>query len=154
MPQFDFSLFPNQIFWALLVFGLQFWFFHKIALPKLRLVLEERSNYLQDKAEEHRVVAEEIERLKEHNAATLSAFYVQTDKETKEAHEFVRKSMDAQLQEIDIRLGSQLAERQKLLDQQVDLLRNESDKIAEQLAQKFIQCVDSLKHRGLHSSLN
>lgn len=59
LPQFDFSTFPQQIFWLLIVFVFLYGFFARNTLPTLSRIIENRREHVQSDIDSARRLGEE-----------------------------------------------------------------------------------------------
>jgi F-type H+-transporting ATPase subunit b len=113
MPQFDTHFFSSLIFWELLSFGILLWVLYKYALPPILETLETRERKIReslDQAEQNRAAAEQ--KLKEY--------------ETK---------LQVAAKEVETILTEAKLKAQRLLDENEQRLRAESQRIKEETTQ-------------------
>lgn len=113
MPQFDSHFFSSLIFWELLSFGILLWVLYKYALPPILETLETRERKIRDsldQAEQNRVAAER--KLKEYEAKLQLA-----------------------AKEVEMILTEAKQQAQRLLDENEQRLRAESQRIKEETTQ-------------------
>src|SRR5680860_1663297 len=113
MPQFDSHFFSSLIFWELLSFGILLWVLYKYALPPILETLETRERKIRDsldQAEQNRVAAER--KLKEYEAKLQLA-----------------------AKEVETILTEAKQQAQRLLDENEQRLRAESQRIKEETTQ-------------------
>lgn len=113
MPQFDTHFFSSLIFWELLSFGILLWVLYKFALPPILETLETRERKIReslDQAEQNRATAEQ--KLKEY--------------ETK---------LQVAAKEVETILTEAKLKAQRLLDENEQRLRAESQRIKEETTQ-------------------
>jgi F-type H+-transporting ATPase subunit b len=113
MPQFDSHFFSSLIFWELLSFGILLWVLYKYALPPILDTLETRERKIReslDQAEQNRLAAER--KLKEYDAKLQVAG-----------------------KEVEMILAEAKQQAQRLLDENEQRLRAESQRIKEETTQ-------------------
>ncbi|GJL59553.1 MAG: ATP synthase subunit b [Nitrospirales bacterium] len=113
MPQFDSHFFSSLIFWELLSFGILLWVLYKYALPPILETMEARERKIReslDQAEQNRVAAEQ--KLKEYEGKLQSA-----------------------AKEVETILAEAKQQAQRLLDENEQRLRAESQRIKEETTQ-------------------
>jgi F-type H+-transporting ATPase subunit b len=113
MPQFDSHFFSSLIFWELLSFGILLWVLYKYALPPILETLETRERKIReslDQAEQNRLTAER--KLKEYEAKLQLA-----------------------AKEVETILAEAKQQAQRLLDENEQRLRAESQRIKEETTQ-------------------
>ena len=115
MPQFDTHFFSSLIFWELISFGILLWVLYKFALPPILETLETRERKIRDsldQAEQNRAEAEG--KLKEYEAKLQVA--------AKEAEGILAEAKN---------------KAQRLLDENEQRLRAESQRIKEETTQEI-----------------
>jgi len=113
MPQFDSHFFSSLIFWEILSFGILLWVLYKYAFPPILETLETRERKIRDsldQAEQNRVAAER--KLKEYEAKLQLA-----------------------AKEVETILAEAKQQAQRLLDENEQRLRAESQRIKEETTQ-------------------
>jgi F-type H+-transporting ATPase subunit b len=113
MPQFDTHFFSSLIFWELLSFGILLWVLYKYALPPILETLETRERKIReslDQAEQNRLAAER--KLKEYDA-----------------------KLQVAAKEVETILAEAKQQAQRLLDENEQRLRAESQRIKEETTQ-------------------
>lgn len=113
MPQFDSHFFSSLIFWEILSFGILLWVLYKYALPPILETLETRERKIRDsldQAEQNRIAAER--KLKEYEAKLQLA-----------------------AKEVETILTEAKQQAQRLLDENEQRLRAESQRIKEETTQ-------------------
>ncbi|RMH03234.1 MAG: ATP synthase F0 subunit B [Nitrospirae bacterium] len=135
MPQFDTQFFPSLVFWEIVSFGLLLWVLYKFALPPILEALEARERKIRqslEQAEQQRAQAEE--RLKAYEAKLQGA--------TQEAQMIVAEAK---------------AKAQRLLEENEQRLRAESDRIRAETAQDIERerrkAVDALRAEAAELAL-
>lgn len=116
MPQFDPSQFPPQIFWLIVSFVALYWLMTKIALPRVKEVLEEREFRINDnlrKAEALKKDAEEAmaayeklmadARAKAHEQ--VSAVREQAQRDAQERHAELGERLSAEIAAAEARIA-------------------------------------------------
>jgi len=115
MPQFDTHFFSSLIFWELLSFGILLWVLYKFALPPILETLETRERKIReslDQAEQNRAAAER--KLKEYEA-----------------------KLQVAAKEVETILTEAKLKAQRLLDENEQRLRAESQRIKEETTQEI-----------------
>jgi F-type H+-transporting ATPase subunit b len=113
MPQFDSHFFSSLIFWEILSFGILLWVLYKFALPPILETLENRERKIReslDQAEQNRAAAEQ--KLKEYEA-----------------------KLQVAAKEVETILSEAKHKAQRLLEENEQRLRAESQRIKEETAQ-------------------
>ncbi len=72
MPQLDPTFFVSQIFWLTLAFGLLYFAFDKILVPKMNLIFEIRRSSLEQNIKNAEVTKEEVIKIEKEYLATLT----------------------------------------------------------------------------------
>ncbi len=115
MPQFDSHFFSSLIFWELISFGILLWVLSKFALPPILEALEIRERKIRDsidQAEQSRASAEQ--RLQEYEAKLRGA-----------------------AQEAEVILNEARNKSQRMLEENEQRLRSESERIKAETAQEI-----------------
>ena len=115
MPQFDTHFFSSLIFWELLSFGILLWVLYKFALPPILETMETRERKIReslDQAEQNRAAAER--KLKEYEA-----------------------KLQVAAKEVETILTEAKLKAQRLLDENEQRLRVESQRIKEETTQEI-----------------
>jgi F-type H+-transporting ATPase subunit b len=115
MPQFDTHFFSSLIFWELLSFGILLWVLYKFALPPILETMETRERKIReslDQAEQNRAAAER--KLKEYEA-----------------------KLQVAAKEVETILTEAKLKAQRLLDENEQRLRAESQRIKEETTQEI-----------------
>ncbi len=113
MPQFDSHFFSSLIFWEILSFGILLWVLYRYALPPILETLETRERKIReslDQAEQNRLAAER--KLKEYESKLQLA-----------------------AKEVEMILTEAKQQAQRLLDENEQRLRAESQRIKEETTQ-------------------
>jgi F-type H+-transporting ATPase subunit b len=113
MPQFDSHFFSSLIFWEILSFGILLWVLYKFALPPILETLENRERKIReslDQAEQNRAAAER--KLKEYEA-----------------------KLQVAAKEVETILSEAKHKAQRLLEENEQRLRAESQRIKEETTQ-------------------
>jgi F-type H+-transporting ATPase subunit b len=113
MPQFDTHYFSSLIFWEILSFGILLWVLYKFALPPILETLETRERKIReslDQAEQNRIAAER--KLKEYES-----------------------KLQAAAKEAEILMVEAKQKAQRMLDENEQRLRAESQRIKEETSQ-------------------
>lgn len=72
IPQLDFSTFPNQIFWLVILLGILFFIISRIALPRIEKILETRKVRIKEDLEEAERAANQAESIRSNTTHTLA----------------------------------------------------------------------------------
>ncbi len=115
MPQFDTHFFSSLIFWEVISFGILLWVLYKFALPPIVEALETRERKIRDsidQAEQNRASAEQ--RLKEYEAKLRGA-----------------------AQEAETIVAEARTKAQRLLEENEQRLRTESERITAETTQEI-----------------
>ena len=115
MPQFDVHFFSSLIFWELVSFGILLWVLYKFAFPPILEALETRERKIRDsieQAEQNRLTAEQ--RLAEYEA-----------------------KLNGAAQEAEAIVADAKAKAQRLLEENEQRLRTESERIQAETTQEI-----------------
>ena len=115
MPQFDVHFFSSLIFWEVVSFGILLWVLYKFAFPPILEALETRERKIRDsieQAEQNRVTAEQ--RLAEYEA-----------------------KLNGAAQEAEAIVAEAKAKAQRLLEENEQRLRTESERIQAETTQEI-----------------
>ena len=115
MPQFDVHFFSSLIFWEVVSFGILLWVLYKFAFPPILEALETRERKIRDsieQAEQNRVTAEQ--RLAEYEA-----------------------KLNGAAQEAEAIVADAKAKAQRLLEENEQRLRTESERIQAETTQEI-----------------
>lgn len=105
MPQFDFSTFPSQIFWLVIIFALLYWALARTTLPKIVEVLETRQRKIDDDLERATELEQQAKEI-------LAAYEAALEEARADAQAVVRQTteeMAAQADQGHRRLADKLA---------------------------------------------
>ena len=64
MPQFDLATFPGQMFWILVIFGLQYFIIAKVIVPGFKTLFNKRQRHLDQQLQQTEELSTKAERLK------------------------------------------------------------------------------------------
>lgn len=115
MPQFDVHFFSSLIFWEIISFGILLWVLYKFAFPPILEALETRERKIREsieQAEQNRVTAEQ--RLAEYEA-----------------------KLNGAAQEAEAIVADAKAKAQRLLEENEQRLRTESERIQSETTQEI-----------------
>lgn len=115
MPQFDVHFFSSLIFWELISFGILLWVLYKFAFPPILEALETRERKIRDsieQAEQNRLTAEQ--RLADYEA-----------------------KLNGAAQEAEAIVADAKAKAQRLLEENEQRLRTESERIQAETTQEI-----------------
>lgn len=115
MPQFDVHFFSSLIFWEIISFGILLWVLYKFAFPPILEALETRERKIREsieQAEQNRVTAEQ--RLAEYEA-----------------------KLNGAAQEAEAIVAEAKAKAQRLLEENEQRLRTESERIQAETTQEI-----------------
>ncbi len=114
-PPFDSSSFASQLFWLALTFGLLFFLLSKVLLPRLRDILEERSNRIADdldSAAEMQKQAEQAGRAYEKSLADARA---KAHNLAESAKAKIQAELDAETAQAEAKTLKQVEEAENLI---------------------------------------
>lgn len=105
IPQLDFTTFPNQIFWLVLVLVLLFLIVNHLAIPRIEGIARSRKSRIEADLEEASRAAAEAAAIRKKTAEVLAAAKSRADEIAAETRAKIR---DIQEQE-NIRVGEEIA---------------------------------------------
>lgn len=82
LPQMEVSLFPSQIFWLIITFGILYLFMWRIAIPKISNIIEERQDKIANDIDEAESLNKEAEKI-------LNDYEIKIQEASKQAHNMV-----------------------------------------------------------------
>ncbi|KFI34151.1 ATP F0F1 synthase subunit B' [Haematobacter missouriensis] len=110
MPQLDFSVWPNQIFWLLIALGAIYFILTRIALPRISGVLSERNGTIANdiaQAEELKLKAKAAE---EAYTKALADARTESGRIAEAARAEIQKELDAAIAHADAEIAARTAE--------------------------------------------
>ncbi len=113
MPQLDFSTFPNQIFWLLVMLAVTYFVLSRVALPRIGAVLAERQGTISNDlaaAEDLRRKAQEAEDAYDRALAEARS---EAQRIAQKARDEIQTDIDAAMADADARIAAQTAESEK-----------------------------------------
>jgi len=116
MPQFDSTFFPSQLFWLLITFLSLYWVIARFAIPRIRDVLEQRGNTIQDDLDR-------AERLKTEIDTAISAYESSLSDARSQASDTLRVAAENVKELIDTRQAG-------ISDAIAEQIKNGEDRIA------------------------
>ena len=82
LPQMEVSLFPSQIFWLVITFGILYLFMWRIAIPRIGNIIEERQDNIANDIDEAENLKTEAEKI-------LNNYEIKIQEVSKQAHDMV-----------------------------------------------------------------
>ena len=110
LPQFEFSHWPGQIFWLLIVFVILYVVLSKLFLPRVGGAIEARAAKIEGDQTDARAARDEAERQSSEAAAELAAARARAQKTAAEAKAAAKAEADARNAAEEAKLGERLAE--------------------------------------------
>jgi F-type H+-transporting ATPase subunit b len=138
MPQFDFATFPAQIFWACILFFIQYLLMSKVIVPGFKKVYELRQLHIDTQVELASQLVTQAEQFKHDYEKML------LDAKTESAHQMnvalhaIQKKSDQQLLVLDKKLAEDFKHYELHYKTEVQALQKDFDKIAEITAQHIV----------------
>jgi len=108
MPQFDPTFFPSQLFWLLITFLSLYWVIARFAIPRIRDILEQRENTIQDDLDRAERLKTEIDDAICAYEAALSNARSQAGDTLKLAAENVKELIDTRQASISDAIAEQI----------------------------------------------
>ncbi|OHB36781.1 MAG: hypothetical protein A2882_00740 [Phenylobacterium sp. RIFCSPHIGHO2_01_FULL_70_10] len=110
LPQFEFSHWPGQIFWLLIVFVILYVVLSKLFLPRVGGAIEARAAKIEGDLTDARAARDEAERQSAEAAAELAAARARAQKTAADAKAAAKAEADARNAAEEAKLGERLAE--------------------------------------------
>lgn len=110
LPQFDFSYWPGQIFWALLIFAVLYFVMSTMFLPRLRHALHRRASAISEALAEARALRDEAEAQAKAAQAEIAEARARAHKLAAEARAKAKAEAAVREKEAEARLTARLAD--------------------------------------------
>ncbi|PID37399.1 MAG: ATP F0F1 synthase subunit B' [Rhodobacterales bacterium] len=115
MPQLDFSTFGNQIFWLVVTIVVIYFVLSRVALPRIKGVLDERSNTItKDLAKAEELKQQAVEAEEAYNKALADA-RAEAAKIVAEAKAEIQADLDVAQAKADAEIAARAAESEKAI---------------------------------------
>ncbi len=130
MPQLDFSLWPPQLIWLAITFGVLYLLMSKFALPKIGGTIEQRQNRIATDLDE-------AKRLKDETEKAIAAYEAALAEAKAKAHVIAQETRDTLNAEVELeraKLDAKLAERMLQAEERITKTKEDALKNVEQVA--------------------
>ena len=120
MPQFDPSVFPAQIFWLIIIFGLFWLIMARVGLPRVEAIYKDREERIGDDLDAAERMNNEAKAIRQAYQATLQSARDEAQKITNDARAAAAKRLSEAQAEID----AKLEKRQREAEADIAAARN------------------------------
>ena len=130
MPQLDFSMWPPQLIWLAITFGVLYLLMSKFALPKIGGTIEQRQNRIATDLDE-------AKRLKDETEKAIAAYEAALAEAKAKAHVIAQETRDTLNAEVELeraKLDAKLAERMLQAEERITKTKEDALKNVEQVA--------------------
>ena len=110
MPQLDFSMWPPQIIWLVITFGILYMVISKFALPKIGGAIESRQNRIASDLDEAQRLKDESERAIAAYETALAEAKAKAHGIAQETRDTLKAEIEAERNALDAKLNERLAE--------------------------------------------
>ena len=141
MPQLDFSTFPNQIFWLVVTLVVTYLILNRLAVPRIRGILAERSRSIEhdlELADTYRKKAVEAEEAYERALNEARARAREIVASTRAG---IQADLDAATSEADARIAAKLAESEDRILEIRDNAARSVELVATEVAGEIVRSV-------------
>lgn len=130
MPQLDFSMWPPQLIWLAITFGVLYILISKFALPKIGGTIEQRQNRIANDLDE-------AQRLKDDTEKAIAAYEAALAEARAKAHviaQDTRDTLHAEVEKERAKLDAQLGERTSEAEARIAETKAQALKSVEEVA--------------------
>ncbi|MGI9371052.1 MAG: F0F1 ATP synthase subunit B [Hyphomicrobiales bacterium] len=130
MPQLDFSMWPPQLIWLAITFGVLYILMSKFALPKIGGTIEQRQNRIATDLDE-------AQRLKDETEKAIAAYEAALAEAKAKAHviaQETRDTLNAEVEKERSKLDAKLAERIAKAEESISKTKEDALKNVEKVA--------------------
>jgi F-type H+-transporting ATPase subunit b len=132
MPQLDFSTFPNQIFWLLVMLAATYFILSRIALPRIGAVLAERQGTITNDI----AAAEDLRRRADDAEKAYDKALADARGEAQRIAQGARDEMQGDLDEALARADAEIAARTAESEKQIAVIRDEASRNVREVARE------------------
>ena len=138
LPQFDFSYWPGQIFWALLIFAVLYLVMSTMFLPRLRHAIHKRGSVISEALAEARALRDEAEAQAKAAQAEIAEARARAQKLAAEARARAKAEAAAREKDAEAHLTTRLAEADARIRASRDQAMTHVRAIAEETASAMV----------------
>jgi F-type H+-transporting ATPase subunit b len=138
LPQFNFSLWPGQIVWALIIFAVLYFVLSAMFLPRLRHAIHKRASAISEALAEARALRDEAEAQAKAAQAEIAAARTRAQKLAAEAKAKAKAEAAAREKEAEAHLTARLAEADARIRASRDQAMTNVRTIAEETASAMV----------------
>lgn len=138
MPQFDPSVFPAQIFWLIVIFGLFWLVMSRLGLPRVERIYKDREERIRDDLDQAERMNGEAKSIREAYQATLQSARDEAQKITGEARTASAKKLAETQAEIDAKLDKRLNDSEAEIVKARDEALEEMNSVAVEAAKDLL----------------
>lgn len=141
MPQLDFGLFPNLIFWLIVAIVALYWILSKVALPRIGTVLAERNDAIANDIEQAALLKRRAEEAESAYNAALAQARDEAHKIAAETKAGIDKELSALLAKADAEIGVKTAESEKRIAEIRDSAAKSVEEVAKETAAALVEAL-------------
>ncbi len=141
MPQLDFDMFPNQIFWLVIAIVILYFVLSRIAMPRIGSVLEDRHNAIANDLEQANEFKRKAEEAEESFNKALADARAEANSIAEATKADIAKEVDAAIAKADAEIAAKAVESEAHIKE----IRESALKAVEEVANDTAsQIVDSV----------
>ncbi len=142
LPQFDFSVWPTQLFWLIVAFAVLYYVMAQVALPRVAEVLETRQSRIEQDLERAGELKVEHDQVAAAVDATLGEAHAKAAAQIDRAMEKAQKDAEKKQTQAETKLSKQLSDAEKRIAaakaQAMDSVAEAAGDIAESAVERLL----------------
>lgn len=141
LPQFDVSMFPSQLFWLVVTFGILYLFFSTKVLPDISSTLENRREHIQDDMDTAQKLKEEAEQAQTDYEKGLEASRLKAHKTLTKTHESIKNKADKEAEKFRELTENEIKALEARIESAKDSIMDDMNVIAAEVAHEAAERV-------------
>ncbi len=134
MPQLDFSMYTSQLFWLFISFGLMLLCMRFLILPRIKNILEQRSQYIEKYIKKAEKIQENADETIGKYNSIIEQASLKSQEKILEEENLLAKFIQEKSAEITNSLDKKIRENQSMLENQRKIATNEAAFVAKDLS--------------------
>ncbi len=141
MPQLDFAIYPNLIFWAIVALVAIYFILSKVALPQISGVLADRNDTISDAIEEAALLKRRADEAEASYNAALARAREESQKIAAETKARIGQQLAEVLAKADAEIAAKSAESEKRIREIQESATQSVDEVARSTAAAIVQAL-------------
>lgn len=145
LPQMDFSTFPSQLFWMMVMFVALYLVFGRLVLPALSGTIETRRHRIQNDLDQARNMKDEAQSVMEEYERLMTEAHTKASDLFSQMDQDIKRKTDNETQKIQNKSVEDIQKMEKRLVKAKDKALQDMDKIAAEIAAMVAEKIVGLK---------